>query len=112
MVEVIFNTKNGKITGFVSKGHSGYAARGQDIVCAGISALTYQTALGIIEILKLEPSYSEKDGFFSIDMSKTDLQGKEKEVSVLLESMRLVVAQISEQYPKNVKFIEKEEKEC
>ena len=40
----IFVNEDGMIDGYAVSGHSGTAARGQDIVCAGVSALT-QSAL-------------------------------------------------------------------
>ena len=36
--------------------------------------------------------------------------GKEKELDALLESMALMVENLSKEYPKNVKLVEKEEK--
>ncbi|MFC2468776.1 MAG: ribosomal-processing cysteine protease Prp [Negativicutes bacterium] len=47
----VFRLSDGKISGFRVHGHSGTAARGQDIVCAGISALAQAALLGIGEHL-------------------------------------------------------------
>lgn len=42
------------ICGFSVRGHSGTAPRGQDIVCAGVSALTQTAVLGLNRHLKRE----------------------------------------------------------
>ncbi len=38
-----FSNRDGKYLGFTCLGHSGYAEEGEDIVCAGISALVINT---------------------------------------------------------------------
>lgn len=47
----VFRLPDGKISGFRVHGHSSTADRGQDIVCAGISALAQAALLGIGEHL-------------------------------------------------------------
>ena len=39
----IIKTRNGEYRGFNCIGHSGYAERGEDIVCAAISVLVINT---------------------------------------------------------------------
>lgn len=46
---------SGDLTGFDASGHTGYAARGSDIVCAAVSALTTVTVLGLQARLGLDP---------------------------------------------------------
>ena len=41
--------------GFTASGHSGFAERGHDIVCAAVSALTQTCELGLSDVLGLEP---------------------------------------------------------
>ena len=45
MTRVVFYTLGGVLCGFEADGHAGYADAGEDIVCAGISAVLL-TALG------------------------------------------------------------------
>lgn len=60
-------------TGFVDrvtiKGHSGYAAHGQDIVCAAISALSYTLAAALSDMGAID-GFVERDGFMEIAISK------------------------------------------
>ena len=39
--------KSGRLSGFTVVGHTGYAPEGEDIVCAGVSALS-QTAVNAL----------------------------------------------------------------
>ena len=44
MTKVTFyQNRNGRITGFEARDHSGYAVAGEDIVCAAVSALVIHT---------------------------------------------------------------------
>ena len=43
----IFRNQNGQYVGFDCIGHAGYAAAGEDMVCAGVSALVFNTVNAI-----------------------------------------------------------------
>lgn len=62
----IFTNQAGLITGSRVAGHSGTAAHGQDIVCAGVSALTQAALLGIMEHLHRTVTYDIASG--NLDM--------------------------------------------
>lgn len=51
----------GDLTGFEAAGHTGYAERGSDIVCAAVSALTTVTVLGLQARLGLSPAVQVDD---------------------------------------------------
>lgn len=61
LIEIFFD-ENEKIYGFRVKGHSGYAKKGEDIVCAAVSALTETALLGIGKHLKRRVDYEVKSG--------------------------------------------------
>lgn len=110
MIEAVLTRENGKIISFEVSGHAGYSKKGSDIICAAVSTVTQQTAVGILDYLKLNVKTKVKDGFLSLDLSQTDKMGKDKEVDTLLETMYMFLIQIEQQYPKYVKLIEKEGK--
>lgn len=116
--------KSEKIVKFYGHGHSEYADHGEDIVCAAISAASQQTALGILEYLKVPAhvSINEEDGFLmldlcevheGVDVSKEKLKvlvdSKRNELDALLESMLLMLKQIKNEYPEYLEVIEKED---
>ena len=53
-----FKRSDGALIGYRAGGHSGYAEAGEDIVCAGVSALTQSTLNGLQNI----PAVFRKSG--------------------------------------------------
>ena len=68
----------GRLCGFTVLGHTGYAPEGEDIVCAGVSALT-QTAVNALETVAHAPaSVIVRSGFFEREAP----QGAERPAAV------------------------------
>jgi hypothetical protein len=68
---VIFRNREGQYLGFRVYGHTGYAEEGEDIVCAGVSAIVINT-VNCLEDLVHEPvSYSceEESGDISLSFA-------------------------------------------
>lgn len=56
MIEaVLYEDRTGELQGFKIKGHAGYADAGEDIVCAGISALVTAAIEGLDKFLSSPP---------------------------------------------------------
>ena len=108
MVKIEIYRKNLKIVKFTVKGHADFSEFGTDIVCSAVSISATQTLNGILELLKLKPKYEYIEGFISCDLENIDLNGKEGQLDILLESMYEMLKSISDEYSKNVKLIEKE----
>ena len=68
MIKVEIFKKNGKISGYEVTGHSGTANRGEDIVCAGVSALAQSALWGIGEYLHREVDYEVASGKLSMKL--------------------------------------------
>jgi len=54
-------TKTGAISSITTEGHSGYAASGEDIICASVSSLMQALWIGLEEILKVRDLRTERD---------------------------------------------------
>ena len=67
------------------------------------------TLAGIQEVLKLEPKFKMSDGFLDVDL-KDISQNKFTEINILTESMALFLKELTKQYPKYIRLVEKEEK--
>lgn len=110
MTKVEIFRKNGSIIGYKANGHSGYSEQGTDIVCAAISTALQLPVLSMQEILKINPKFNiNEDGFLEVDLkilSKDDF----KKLELSLETMVLFIKELSKQYPKNIKLVEKEDK--
>ena len=96
MTNITIYCKNNKYIGICLSGHSGYADEGEDIVCAGISALTINF-INSIDMLTDEPygeTENEEEGL--IDFRFDNLTGSDAEV--LIKSLVLGLEQLENDY--------------
>ena len=56
MITVSIEYRDEQIVAFTITGHAGYAAPGQDIYCAGVSAIAQTAVLGLARALINRPS--------------------------------------------------------
>jgi uncharacterized protein YsxB (DUF464 family) len=96
MIEItVYQEEDGRIAGFDTCGHAGFADRGEDIVCAAVSALVI-TCINSVETLT--------KGMFSCTENETDgrvifrTEGEDTQVQLLLRAFLLGVTQIEEAY--------------
>jgi len=69
MIRATFlESKSGELQGFIVEGHAGYAPAGEDIVCAGVSALVQTAVAGLKHFLTdaplVETRTKSKDSVF------------------------------------------------
>ena len=98
----IIKTRNGEYKGFNCIGHSGYAERGEDIVCAAISVLVINTINSLDELTgeRFKLVTNEEDGLIDCRFEDTISDNSR----LLLDSMILGLREIKKQYGK--KFID------
>lgn len=94
-----FFKKNGEITGFKVKGHSGYGEMGGDIVCASVSSAVMMTANMITEIFKYRAEVSVVDDTISL---KTDIPC-DKVLQGLYSGLEMQLLEIAAEFEKNLK---------
>lgn len=107
-VELARRRDDGSLVGFVARGHSGFARHGEDVVCAGVSALTMATVLGLQARLGLDPEVEmDQDGGYLRCWLRAetppDLWARAQD---LLETMALALQQLAEEYPRNLRVEE------
>lgn len=94
---------DGKISSYRVQGHSGTAPKGEDIVCAGISALAQTALFGLGKHL-------HQDMDFLVDPSgdlRMELRGEPDDLTeAILETMRLGFAEIAKANPNAVRLTE------
>ncbi len=103
----VFNDISGVHKGFEVSGHAGFSQKGEDIVCAAISALSI-TTVNSIESYVLKPGeYEEKvdneEGVISFKLLRSD-----HDTQLLIDTMLLGLEQIGEKYPKYIRLKVKE----
>lgn len=95
-----------RIQGFTVSGHALFAKAGDDIICAAVSMITINTVNAIEEFLpdeKSDVTVNREEGFISFKLKESPT----KESELLLQTFRLGVVSIEEQYGRKfVKVIE------
>jgi uncharacterized protein YsxB (DUF464 family) len=96
----IYKNSQNIIYGYIISGHSGYAKRGSDIICAGVSAISLNIINSIKEFTKdkTELKMNEADGYISFFLPELQKGNGSKEAIVLLKSLMLGMESISESY--------------
>ncbi|MBR4658299.1 MAG: ribosomal-processing cysteine protease Prp [Clostridia bacterium] len=96
------------IAGFEAKGHTGYADRGEDIVCAAVSALTQTAYLGLAEYVSPDTQVSQKDGALRVNLPKELAPDRRERAELILGTMLLGLSSVQENYSDYLKIIKKE----
>ena len=109
MTKVEIFRENGNIIGYKASGHSGYSEQGSDIICSAISTSLQMTLIGIQEVLKLKVDFKINDGFLDVDL-KNISQDKLTQTNILTEAMAIFLKELTKQYPKYIRLVEKEDK--
>ena len=101
--EILHLAPGGRVSLSVS-GHAGYAAKGNDIVCAGVSALV-QAAGAMLAGRKVPFSLMRVDGAFGFDCAVSELD-HERRMMVLysLETAVRGIEMIAGSYPGHVEI--------
>ena len=92
----------GRLRGFDVRGHSGYAAKGSDIVCAAVSALTQGAALGLTRHLGIPVPCGEGEGWLDCRLPADVDPVLLVRAQDILETMRLSLEEIARGYPRHV----------
>jgi uncharacterized protein YsxB (DUF464 family) len=106
MIRIKINrTESGKIQMFSMSGHANFADHGEDIVCAGASAVSFGT-LNAIEVLTgFVPEVDlGKDGFLRCVFPDNLAEATQEKVQLLLEAMVVSLKTIEREYGKHIKI--------
>lgn len=104
MISAEFFLREDHLVGISVRGHAGYAAYGNDVVCASVTSAVELTANGITEILKVPASVGAFENEVRIDLpAKSD-----KQAECFLQALRLHLALLQQDYPENLRLIDTE----
>ncbi|GAB1426979.1 ribosomal-processing cysteine protease Prp [Aminivibrio sp.] len=110
MTEISLLLSDGIPLGLTVQGHTGFAPRGRDVVCAAVSALVQSLLYGFESVLEAEEiKWSQDDSQAKISLDWRYVPGREKDVLVrtVIGSLR----EIARIYPDNVRIVEVPENE-
>lgn len=99
MVRVeLYQAGPGELTGFRAVGHAGYAPPGEDIVCAGVSALTQACVLGLKDHLQLPVILKAEHGLLECRLPREIPAEAKAPAQAILETMVLALREIEKEH--------------
>ncbi|EHS56082.1 ribosomal-processing cysteine protease Prp [Paenibacillus kribbensis] len=108
IIVCIIRLEDGSIQGFSIKGHANYAKSGEDIVCAGVSAVTVGTVNSIGALTDVEMETEMENGFLSAYFPPESHHVTNAQVQLLLESMVIMLTSIAESYGRYIQIENKQ----
>ncbi len=107
MIEAfIGRDEQGRLAGFHVSGHAGFARRGEDIVCAAVSALAQAALLGLLRHLRLPLRYEVADGRVACRLPPALSPTTAAAAEAILATMALGLREIAAQYPRYLRVTE------
>ncbi len=100
MIWAVFYRKGRQLCGFSVSGHAGYADAGEDVICAYVTSAVEMTANGITEIAKVSADVKVEDNQVSVSLPEHSAES----AYCLIESLRLHLSELSQQYPKFIQL--------
>lgn len=101
----IYRTESGRVQSFTLSGHALFAKRGNDIVCAGASAVSFGAINSIIALTGVKPEIEQgEDGFLRCVLPDNLPEDVQEKVQLLLEGMIVSLQTIERDYGKHIKI--------
>src|SRR5690625_5140734 len=107
MITVKVFRENNKITAFELSGHANSGPYGHDLVCAGVSAVSFGTINAILKLcdINLHIDQTNDGGYLNVKVPPLDI--KNENVQLLLEGMLVSLQTIERDYGQYIKIIDK-----
>lgn len=91
----------GELSAVLADGHADWAASGEDVVCAAVSAILQAAWLGLMEHAGIAVDAERDAGRLALRLAATD-RGR-TDVRAIVGTARLAIDQIARQYPEHVR---------
>lgn len=109
MIRITFTCQGDAIQAFTVEGHAAFAPEGQDIYCAGVSAITQTTLLGLIQHLSRKPVYEIDKGWLSCQLPPDLDENDQLKAQILLSTLESGLKSMMQAY---TEFIQVEYRRC
>ncbi|WP_096269571.1 ribosomal-processing cysteine protease Prp [Paucisalibacillus globulus] len=106
MIKVTVYRDNNRITSFELSGHAESGPYGYDLVCAGVSAVSFGAVNAVLELTDIELAIEQgsEGGYLRVTIpNSVDTEGKEK-VQLLFEAMIVSLQTIERDYSQFIKI--------
>ena len=100
MTKIVFYKQGEDFVRIESKGHTGFADNGEDIVCAALSALLQGAALGVLKVVGVKAEYrvDEEKGSLLLALPSHLAEEEKHDCNVLLKTLYASVSDLKEGY--------------
>lgn len=100
MIQVTVSRDHNNITGFEIAGHADSGPYGYDLVCAGVSAVSFGAINAIEELCDIEPHIHQSDdgGYIRVDVPSSLADTQFDNVQILLQGMLVSLKTIEREY--------------
>lgn len=108
MTKVSFLFKEGNIISFKVSNHTGYAGKGSDIVCAGITSAVRLAECCLDDVLKIDAEVlmDEDNAEIEIKLPENLTEDNNKICQAVLTALRLHLKELAQEYPKFIEVME------
>ncbi|KAB2338704.1 ribosomal-processing cysteine protease Prp [Cytobacillus depressus] len=105
MIEItVTRNKSEMIQSFAISGHAFFAERGNDIVCAGVSAVSVGAINAVHSLTGVTPEIEQESGLLRCIIPEHLPDHTQEKVQLLLEGMVVSLQTIEEQYGQHIKI--------
>ncbi|MBP2256636.1 ribosomal-processing cysteine protease Prp [Virgibacillus alimentarius] len=106
MISITVFRKDHKITAFELSGHAESGPYGYDLVCAGVSAISFGTVNAIMQIceINLEINQEENGGYLYVAFPASIDDNTKEKSQLLLEGMIISLQTIEREYHQFIKI--------
>ncbi|MEW5693142.1 MAG: ribosomal-processing cysteine protease Prp [Candidatus Hydrogenedentota bacterium] len=101
-IEIVYKDNN--ISSLKVSGHSYFDDKGQDIICAGVSAICQQLGHSLVRLTEFSGVIEGQEGIFKVVLTEKDLA--DKKIKLLLDSSVLGLKGIYNSYRGFIKIKE------
>jgi len=99
MILVSIGRTAGSVRRVTVRGHARSAPKGEDLICAAVSALVQTYHFSLQRLLQIDIEAVVRDGYFSLSLPAEMLQDTRKAADLLAESMLIGLDEINSSYP-------------
>jgi len=105
MIEVSVFRKNKQIDAFEISGHANSGPYGYDLVCAGVSAVSFGAVNAAIELCKADLRIDQADGgYLYVEIPKSMTEEQAEKIQLIFEAMLISLQTIERDYRKFIQI--------
>ena len=109
MIQVIINRHNDKIKSFRISGHAENGPYGYDLVCAGVSAVSFGAVNAVLSLcdISLEIDQADDGGYLQVTIPNDSADEEREKAELILDAMVVSLQTIERDYHKHILISDK-----